>query len=291
MPELPEVEVTRRRIAPLLVGRRIAQVRTTRASYFYLTDPAIVRRGLAGRQVSELARAGKYLIAQLDDGKRLLLHLGMTGQLFSSEASSVRLLSASRRQSLAPEEQQRFAPDRHTHLELAFEDGGPGVCFRDVRKFGKVRLLERGQSDPRLDKLGPDALAIEPEALFEQSRSRKVAVKSFLLDQSVLAGVGNIYADEALFRAGVRPTRRAVKLTRRECAALIDALRHVLQRSIETGGSSISDYIAPDGQDGAYQDERQVYARGGEPCLRCSTSIRRIVIGARSTHYCPRCQP
>jgi len=290
MPELPEVEVTRRRIAPLLLHRRIAQVRTTKASYFYLTDPAIVRRGLSGRQVCALTRAGKYLIADLDDGKRLLLHLGMTGQLFSSEASSVRLLSASRRQSLAPEAQPGFAPDHHTHFALAFDDDGPGVCFRDVRKFGKLRLLERGQSDPRIDRLGPDALLVEPDALFERSRGRTLAVKALLLDQSVLAGVGNIYADEALFRAGVRPTRRAGQVRRREYVALVAALRQVLERSIETGGSSISDYVAPDGQDGAYQDERQVYARGGEPCLRCATPIRRIVVGQRSTHYCPRCQ-
>jgi len=117
-----------------------------------------------------------------------------------------------------------------------------------------------------------------------------VAVKNLLLDQAVVAGAGNIYADEALFLARVRPTRRAGRVTRAECDALAAGLRRVLERSIATGGSSISDYVAPDGQDGAYQDERKVYARGGEPCLECGTAIRRIVIGQRSAHYCPGCQ-
>ena len=130
MPELPEVEVTRRLIEPLLVGRRISSVRTTRDSYFFLTKPATLKRNLLGRRVVELSRRGKYLLAQLDDGKRLMLHLGMTGQLFSQYATSVRLLSASRRSSLSPEAQLCFEPDTHTHLQLRFEDRGPDVFFR-----------------------------------------------------------------------------------------------------------------------------------------------------------------
>jgi formamidopyrimidine-DNA glycosylase len=226
----------------------------------------------------------------LDDDRRLLLHLGMTGQLFGERASSVRLLSAATRAALAPEAQPAFTPDAHTHLVLEFEDGPPRVFFRDVRKFGKVRLLAPGQRDARLDKLGPDALAIGGAELFAGTRGRKVAVKSLLLAQQVVAGVGNIYADEALFLAKVRPTRAAGRLTRRECDALAKAIQQVLLRSIETGGSSISDYVAPDGADGAYQDERQVYARKGEPCPKCGAPIKRTVIAARSTHYCARCQ-
>jgi formamidopyrimidine-DNA glycosylase len=290
MPELPEVEVTRRRIEPLLVGRRIQRVRTTRASYLFLTPPERLRRGLTGRAVRELARRGKYLVAELDDGARLVIHLGMTGQLFAAGATSLRLLSAARRASLAPEEQARFRPDAHTHLRIDFCDGGAEVFLRDVRKFGKVLLLRDGERHPRLERLGVDALSVSGALLFDATRGRAVAIKSALLDQALLAGVGNIYADEALFLAGVRPARRAGRVSRRECDAIAEALLRVLRRSIETGGSSISDYVTPDGSDGEYQSERRVYARAGEPCDTCATPVRRSVIGQRGTHYCPRCQ-
>jgi formamidopyrimidine-DNA glycosylase len=290
VPELPEVEVTRRRIAPLLVGRRIARALTTRPSYFFLTPPATLRAALAGREVRELARRGKYLVALLDDAARLVLHLGMTGQLFSARATSPRLISAGARSALRPEEQLRFEPDAHTHLRLVFADGGPEVFFRDVRKFGKVLLLRGSESHPRIDRLGVDALELSGEALFAASRGRRVATKALLLDQAVATGVGNIYADEALFRARIRPTRRAGALARRDCDALAEAVRAVLLRSIETGGSSIRDYVAPDGADGAFQDERRVYARGGEACFVCGGPIRRVVVAQRGTHYCPRCQ-
>jgi formamidopyrimidine-DNA glycosylase len=290
MPELPEVEVTRRKLAPSLVGRTIAAVHTTKPSYFFLTPPVLLKRRLKGRVVGELRRFGKYLVAELDDGSRVLLHLGMTGQLFVQGSASLRLLSSTSRASLAPEDQPAFKPDKHTHLRLAFTDGGPEVWFRDTRKFGKVKWLSAGESDARLDKLGPDALEADGDRLHAATRRRGVSVKSFLLDQAVLAGVGNIYADEALFLSGVRPGRKAGKLSRSECDALALNIRRVLLRSIETGGSSISDYISPDGQDGAYQDERHVYGRTGEPCKVCLTPIKRIVIGQRGTHFCPACQ-
>ena len=290
VPELPEVEVTRQRIGPLLVGRRIRSVATTRQSTFFLTRPAALRRGLVGRTVRALDRRGKYLVATLDDDARLVLHLGMTGQLFSDRATSPRLLSASARVALSPEEQRAFRPDAHTHLRLAFDDLGPEVCLRDVRKFGKVLLLRSGEEHERLERLGKDALLLEGADLFAASRGRRVATKALLLDQSIVTGIGNIYADEALFRASVRPTRRAASLTRRDCAALADAVREVLRRSIETGGSSIRDYVAPDGADGAYQDERRVYARTGAACLVCGARIRRVLVAQRGTHYCPKCQ-
>jgi formamidopyrimidine-DNA glycosylase len=290
MPELPEVETTRRHIAPLLVGRAIAGVRTTPPSYLFLTPPARLRRALVGRRTVSLERRGKYLVASLDDGSRLVLHLGMTGQLFSSAATSPRLLRASARAVLAPEAQRAFRPDEHTHLRLRFDDDGPEVWLRDARKFGKVLWLARGASDARLDRLGADALGATGTLLFAASRGRSAAVKNLLLDQAVLAGVGNIYADEALFAAGVRPTRRAGRLTRAECERLAGALRRVLARGIETGGASISDYVAPDGRDGAFQDERCVYAREGEACYACGARLRRLVLGQRSAHYCPRCQ-
>jgi len=290
MPELPEVEVIRRRLAPLLVDRCIRKVVTTRDSYLFLTKPAVLRRRLVGRTVEALGRRGKYLLARLDDGSRLVVHLGMTGQLFSSQASSPRLLSGTARGALSPEAQAGFRPDAHTHLRLCFEDDGSDLFLRDVRKFGKVLLLDREQSHPRLDRLGVDALEVSGDMLFRATRGRSVAIKNLLLDQAVIAGVGNIYADEALFRGGVSPRRRARRVTRRECAALAEAIRRVLKRSIETGGSSIRDYVMPDGSDGSFQNERRIYARAGEPCGSCGAPIRRIVLGQRGTHYCPRCQ-
>jgi formamidopyrimidine-DNA glycosylase len=291
VPELPEVEVTRRKIAPLLVGRTIAWVRTTAPSYFFLTAPRELRRRLAGRRIEDLGRVGKYMVAELDNGERLLLHLGMTGQLFGTGVSSVRLIAGGRGASLAAEAGAAgFRPDAHTHLQIAFDDGGPRVYFRDVRKFGKVQLLAPGARSARLERLGADALEVRAASLFSTTRGRRGPIKAMLLDQAVLAGVGNIYADEALYAAGVRPTRRAGRVTRAECVRIAAGLRRVLRRSIETGGSSISDYVQPDGADGAYQDERKVYGRTGEPCRRCGARIVRIVIGQRSAHYCPRCQ-
>lgn len=290
MPELPEVETTRRQIAPLLIDRRIESLHTTRDSYFFLTPTRRLRAGLKNRTVTELERHGKYLVAQLDDGARLVVHLGMTGQLFSSLAESPRLLRAAARASLTPEQLPGFRPDAHTHLRFSFEDGGPEVYMRDVRKFGKVLLLRPGERSERLDRLGRDALEVDGALLFRASRKKKAAIKALLLDQSVIAGCGNIYADEALFAAGVRPGRAAGRVTREECGRVAQELLRVLRRSIETGGSSINDYVAPDGRDGRYQDERRVYAREGLACYACGTSIRKKVVAQRGTHYCPQCQ-
>ena len=290
MPELPEVETTRRQIAPYLVGKRFERVVTTPPSYFFITPPAELVRALEGRRVDRLDRAGKYLVAGLDTGARLLLHLGMTGQLFSSKATSVRLLSAAARASLPPEAQLSFEPDEHTHLRFTMNGSGPQVFFRDVRKFGKVQWLAAGESNARLDRLGTDALVLTGDELFQANRGRRIAIKAMLLDQSVAAGVGNIYADEALFMAGVRPGRAAKRVTRSECDAIAESLHRVLERSIETGGSSISDYVSPEGSDGGYQDERKVYGRTGESCLVCGDAIKRRVIAQRSSHYCSRCQ-
>jgi formamidopyrimidine-DNA glycosylase len=290
LPELPEVEVTRRAVAPHLVGRRIARVRTTAPSYFFLTPPARLRRVLTGRKVVRLDRHGKYLLALLDDDTQLLLHLGMTGQLFSSGARSVRLLSAERRSTLAPDAQPAFRPDAHTHLTLEFADGPPALYFRDVRKFGKVALLSAGKTDARLEKLGVDALVAKGSDLYGAAQRRRTPIKTLLLEQAVIAGIGNIYADEALFLAKIKPTRVARRVTPEECDALVRAARKVLQRAIERGGSSIDDFVRPDGSDGQYQTERKVYAREGEACPRCRGVIQRIVIGQRSAHFCGECQ-
>jgi len=292
LPELPEVEVTRRELAPKLCGRTIARVTTTARSYFFVSPPELLRKRLVHRRVLQLRRVGKYLWLSLDDQSRLLLHLGMTGQLFFSGDPSVRLLSALRAVTLSPEQQQSvsFVPDAHTHLVLSFADEGPDLYFRDVRKFGKVQWLAKGASSARLDKLGIDALSASGADLYRATSKRRVAIKTVLLDQSVLAGVGNIYADEALFGACVHPARRADQVTAAQCDAIVAEVQRVMARSIETGGSSISDYVRPQGERGRFQDERRVYAREDEPCFVCRSPIVRMVLGQRSSHFCPRCQ-
>jgi formamidopyrimidine-DNA glycosylase len=290
MPELPEVEVTRQRLEARIVGRTIAHVATTVPSYFFLTSPGQLRRRLEGRTVCGLGRHGKYLLLSLDDASRVLLHLGMTGQLFTRDAKSPRLLRKTARAALDPDEQPCFEPDEHTHLCVRFTDAGSDLFFRDVRKFGKVRWLGPGQSDPRLDKLGPDALVADPARLEAKGRTRKTPIKTLLLDQSVIAGVGNIYADEALFLSGIRPGRGCHRLTKKNYEAIAQAVTHVLSRSVAAGGSTISDYVLPDGSDGGFQHEHHVYGRTDLACDRCGTPIRRVVIATRSSHYCPRCQ-
>ncbi|MGE5786106.1 MAG: bifunctional DNA-formamidopyrimidine glycosylase/DNA-(apurinic or apyrimidinic site) lyase [Myxococcales bacterium] len=274
MPELPEVELVGRYLRPHLVGRRIARVTVTRPSYFFLTSPAILRRRLPNATFEALERRGKYLVAQLSTHDQLLLHLGMTGQLILLVAKKGR----------------QFTPDAHSHLILEFDDHGPGLCFRDPRKFGKVKLLSLGETDPRLLKLGADALKLSSEVLFVASRKRRAAIKTMLLDQTVTAGIGNIYADESLFFARIHPERPASSLSRDECERLAEIVKKVLRRSIRAGGSSIDDYIHPDGSDGRFQAQHRVYGRQGLPCQQCKSAIERIVIGQRSAHYCPQCQ-
>lgn len=287
MPELPEVEVTRRRIAPLLLNRSIASLSTTKPSYFFLTPPETLQARLVQRHFVALDRVGKYLLGTLDDESRLLLHLGMTGQLFGEGAANPRLLRKG--VDIGANAESAFIPDQHTHLVFHFAQG-PDVYFRDARKFGKVEWLPPGTASPRLLKLGPDALQITASELHQRLRRKGGPIKTELLNQSVLAGAGNIYADEALFLSGIRPTRPANKLSPAACELLLTNLKAVLLRSIETGGSSISDYITPDGSDGGYQNERRVYARTGEPCATCGSTIKRTTLAQRSTHYCPRCQ-
>lgn len=290
VPELPEVEITRRKLAPALVGRTVAAVQTTAPSYFFLTEPAVLRRKLRARTFTDLRRHGKYLIADLDDGARVLLHLGMTGQLFAEGLSTTRLLKRTGAGTLDPTAQKGFRHDAHTHVTLDFADLAGRVFFRDPRKFGKVQWLAKGEGSSRLDKLGVDALDAESTVLFEHAGRRRVPIKTLLLDQSVLAGVGNIYADEALFRVGVSPLRPANEVSMADCAELVLAAQSVMLRSIETGGSSISDYVQPDGQTGKFQDERQIYGRTGEACTRCGQQVRREVIGGRASHFCGACQ-
>jgi formamidopyrimidine-DNA glycosylase len=239
--------------------------------------------------VLAIERRGKYLNAALDDGASLLLHLGMTGQLLSSTACSPRLVRSTRKAGwvVAP---RAFTPDEHTHLELVFADEGPSLFFRDVRKFGKCALRRAGEREPRLERLGVDALEASGPVLLRATRRRRVAIKSVLLDQTVLAGVGNIYADEALFRARVHPERSACHTTATECRNLATAVKTILREAIRAGGSTIDDYVRPDGTTGGYSRLCRVYGRDGEPCPRCGQRIRRVVIQQRSAHFCPECQ-
>ncbi len=290
MPELPEVEVVRLRLLEAVVNRRIAEVHTARANYAFLTAPGRLKSYLLGRRITEIGRQGKYLLFLLDDQSRLLVHLGMTGQLFTSRAASPRLHNKQSRAGREFNAAQVFVPDKHTHLSISFEDRGEQLHFRDTRKFGKLLWLAEGNSDPRLERLGVDALSITPEHLQLSAVRRKIPIKSLLLDQSVLAGVGNIYADEALYQSRVLPQRSAASLLPEESRVLARALRKVLRRAITLGGSSIDDYVQPDGSDGQFQNTFAVYGREGEPCRRCREPIVRVVIGQRSSHFCSSCQ-
>jgi len=269
MPELPEVETIARSLAPHVVGRRVAAVRVRERR---LREPVAAGFGaaLTGRRIVALARAGKTLVATLDDGRRWLVHFGMTGRLTLVEGPpSARL---------------------HDHVEIVLDDGR-WLVYNDVRRFGRLLVVAAdavGAAVGRgLEPLGPDA---RPEVLAAQARGRRLSVKAFLMDQRVLLGVGNIYASEILFHAGVRPRRQAGRLRRTEWARVVAGIRAVLEEAIVCGGSSISDYRDGFERFGSYQLRHRVYDRGGEPCVACGTPIRSLVIVGRASYYCPTCQ-
>ncbi len=274
MPELPEVEVTRRRIAPLVLGRTIVGVDASGVRPVFLTRPERLRPKLLGHRIDAVERLGKYLLLRLDDGGVLCVHLGMTGQLVTAEAFAG----------------SRAAADRHVHLALRFAGGGPALFLRDPRQFGRVFALRKGETSPRLERLGPDALRIGEAEFFAGLRTRRAAIKAVLLDQKLMAGVGNIYADEALFAASLRPTRRACRLSQEESDRLLGALKSLLRRAIAAGGTTVSDFVHPDGSEGMFGPRCRVYGREGRPCCRCGAPIRRQLVGQRSAHFCPHCQ-
>jgi len=266
MPELPEVEVTRRELQSAWEGQTIVGVWTARPNYFFVTPPRVLKQRLPGRKTVALRRHGKYLLARLDDGSDLLCHLGMTGRITA----------------------EPMAKDAHVHLVLELTRGR--ITFRDVRKFGKVEWIAAGKSSARLDKLGPDALTIEPAAFHAALLTRRAPIKASLLAQDVLAGVGNIYADEALFSAKIDPRRPSASLSVAESRRLLGVVQRLLAKAIEKGGSTINDYLKPSGELGGYQNFHRVYGKAGEECPRCGTLIARRVLGGRSTHHCPTCQ-
>ena len=270
MPELPEVETTLRGIAPHLQGATVRQV-VVRDARLRWPVPADLARTLQGRTVRELARRAKYLLIRFDHGT-LLLHLGMSG--------SLRILP------------HGTPPALHDHFDLVL-DNGKLMRLRDPRRFGAV-LWHEGDpaTHPLLAHLGPEPLldAFDGDYLYRTTRRRSAAIKLVLMDNQVVVGVGNIYANEALFRAGIRPQLAAAKLSRPRCAALVQTIRDVLRAAIAQGGSTLRDFIHSDGSSGYFQQSYFVYGRTGEACRRCGTPIRQLKQGQRSSFWCPHCQ-
>jgi formamidopyrimidine-DNA glycosylase len=267
LPELPEVETVRRRLEPVLAGRTLARVTIDDARLTRPYEPTEVAAELQGERVAAVERRGKYLLLRLDSGRVLLVHLRMTGGFLLAAGSHERAV-----------------------LEL---DDGTRVAYRDIRRFGTWLLLEPHEIDPYLAaKVGDEPL----DALFTVARlggrleGRRAPIKAALLDQRTLAGMGNIYVDEALWRARIHPLRSAGTLDRAELRRLHRAIRAALEAGIARQGSTLRDYRQPDGSSGGMQHEFKVYGRAGEPCDRCGTPIAKTRAGGRGTWYCPTCQ-
>ncbi len=269
MPELPEVETTRRGLAPHLVGRRIESVTLRRDALRWPIPPEVSAR-LVGEQIAAIRRRAKYLLLDTGAGSALW-HLGMSG--------SLRVLEAD-------------VPVRaHDHVDVALDDGRL-LRFNDPRRFGSLLWQPPGETHALLRGLGPEPLddAFDGDYLFALSRGRRAPVKTFLMDQAVVVGVGNIYAAEALFEAGIHPLREAGKVGRERHARLAAAVKRILAHAIERGGTTLRDFISPDGLPGYFEQELLVYGRGGEPCKRCGTTLKEARIGQRASVWCPRCQ-
>jgi len=271
MPELPEVETVVRSLAPLIRGREIAGARL-RLEKLVRRPAAFGLEALAGRRILDVSRRGKMVRIGVEGGLSLVFHLKMTGQLLVRPAAE--------------------PLDKHTHFCLAFRDDGAELRFRDVRKFGFLACLRTGGLDSSevFAGLGPEPLETGREAFAALFHSRRGRIKSALLDQRVIAGLGNIYADEALFAAHIHPLTSAARLRKPDLERLWREVRRVLRRAIASRGTSVSDYLDAEGLEGEFQERLRVYGRTGEPCPRCGTPIRRIVVGGRGTHFCPRCQ-
>jgi formamidopyrimidine-DNA glycosylase len=262
LPELPEVETVTRSIAPL-VGRRIVSAEFRCVRVLRGGDPDAMATRLAGRKIAGVKRYGKFILISLQGGGYLLIHLGMTGRL---------LLGG--------------APGKHTHAIFTLDRGV--LLYDDSRQFGSVQVFE--EFPARVAKLGPEPLEILYEDFAAGLKRRKTRIKALLLNQMFLRGVGNIYADEALFRAGIHPEAIASRLRGDRPRKLWKAVTAVLTEAIEAGGSSISDYVDAEGRKGFFQFSHRVYQRTGEPCVRCRTAIRRVLVAQRSSHFCPKCQ-
>ena len=269
MPELPEVEITRRGIEPFVLGKTITGIAVRNPKLRQRVARNIARL-VVGQRVRRLQRRGKYLLFECDDGS-LIVHLGMSGSLRVIEPQS--------------------APGKHDHLDLVF--GGSALRLRDPRRFGVV-LWSRGNSSghPLLARLGVEPLSEEFSAdfLYRITRGRNVGIKQLLMNAAVVVGVGNIYANESLFRAGIHPRTRAGRLSRVRCARLVDAVRETLLAAIAAGGSSLRDFVHSDGASGYFQQHYYVYDRAALPCRVCGAGIRVARLGQRSSFYCSNCQ-
>ncbi|WP_018175416.1 bifunctional DNA-formamidopyrimidine glycosylase/DNA-(apurinic or apyrimidinic site) lyase [Thioalkalivibrio sp. ALJ9] len=270
MPELPEVETTRRGLSPLLEGQTIERLEVRNGRLRWPVPEELPGR-LAGARITTLARRAKYLLLDTDRGGALL-HLGMSGSL------------------------RHCTPDvplrTHDHLILHLTNGSQ-VRFHDPRRFGCcLPLPETGEVHPLLAALGPEPLdaTFNGDYLFHRSRGRRGPVKAFIMDQDIVVGVGNIYATEALFLAGIRPGRAAGRVTRAEYGRLAGFIRTVLGAAIEQGGTTLRDFLREDGTHGYFRQSLRVYGRAGEPCLECATPLRNRRIGQRASAYCPTCQ-
>jgi formamidopyrimidine-DNA glycosylase len=281
MPELPEVETIARGVDTRVRGDRIVEAWFGSHREPFKNSAVRQAKGLAERRIESVHRTGKHIVlelgAQSDERERSeageiaaqwIVHLGMTGRLLVT------------------------TPDapvaKHTHARVRLESGRE-LRFVDPRRFGRLEFRDLAKGK-KFGGPGAEPLTIGIEEFAKLFRGRKLAIKAALLNQTLLAGVGNIYADESLFRAGIRPRRRAGKLTRQELERLRKALKDVLEHAIRLGGSSVSDYVDADGAKGFFQLEHNVYQRTGEPCRNCGSEIKRIVVAGRSTHYCTRCQ-
>jgi formamidopyrimidine-DNA glycosylase len=265
VPELPEVETVARGLRARLLGGRVQRVWTSGLALRRPVD-AVGLRTLRGHAFCAVRRRGKYLLLDLDDGRALLVHLGMTGRL---------VVGSGRR-------------PPHTHASFALDRGA--LHFSDARRFGLLRLCAPGRA-PELAALGPDALdELRPADLLAACRRSGRRIKDVLLDQRVTAGIGNIYACEALHRAGIDPRRRARRLATARVEALHGAVRRVLVAGVAGRGTTLRDFVASDGRPGEYGRALRVYGREDEPCARCGGRVRRLVWGARPTFFCPRCQ-
>ncbi len=269
MPELPEVETTRRGIAPYVEGRVIERVLLRRGDLRW-PIPRAIRTTLPGQRVDAVERRAKYLLLHTHAGSALV-HLGMSG--------SLRVLGAD------------TPPRTHDHYDLVL-DSGLALRFNDPRRFGCLLWQKPGEVHELLRALGPEPLSqdFDGDWLWTHSRGRSAAVKTFLMDQSIVVGVGNIYASEALFAAGIHPKRAAGSVSRARYAKLAEEVRRILLHAITRGGTTLRDFLAPDGAPGYFEQELFVYGRAGEPCKVCGTPIRSAVIGQRATYWCPRCQ-
>jgi formamidopyrimidine-DNA glycosylase len=273
VPELPEVESVRRQLAPWLEGRRFEHVEITDPRLTRPHDPFEVARELEGERVTKVDRRGKYLIVRFESGRALLIHLRMTGSLRHANGGELQ-------------------EDPHRRAVVNLDDGSD-VAYRDVRRFGTWLLLEPSEVDTYIDaRVGREPLddAYKAKHLAEKLAHRRAPIKAAILDQRTVAGVGNIYADEALWRAKVHPLTPANELTPEEVKAVHKGVRASLQAGVRRQGSTLRDYQLPDGSSGTAQDKFKVYGRAGLPCERCGTPIDKIRVAGRGTWYCPHCQ-